>query len=94
MKKNPGLFAVIILMALVPSTELHGLSQSFQDSIYDPGPLKPVDSRLKVKVGETAPDFTLPAVDGGEVCLGQYLGKQNVVLSFVPAAWTPVCSDQ
>ena len=26
--------------------------------------------------------------------LSQYRGKKNVVLSFVPAAWTPVCSGQ
>ena len=30
----------------------------------------------------------------GKITLSQYLGKNNVVLSFVPAAWTPVCSDQ
>ncbi|NVM24030.1 MAG: peroxiredoxin, partial [Desulfobacterales bacterium] len=58
------------------------------------GPLKPTDSVLKVKVGDRAPDFTLPAVSGANVSLGGYLGKKNVVLSFVPAAWTPVCSDQ
>jgi peroxiredoxin (alkyl hydroperoxide reductase subunit C) len=28
------------------------------------------------------------------VSLTDYRGKKNVVLSFVPAAWTPVCSDQ
>jgi peroxiredoxin (alkyl hydroperoxide reductase subunit C) len=28
------------------------------------------------------------------VTLSQYRGKKNVVISFVPAAWTPVCSDQ
>jgi len=38
--------------------------------------------------------FTLTAVRGGEVTLSQYRGKKNVVISFVPAAWTPVCSDQ
>lgn len=48
----------------------------------------------KVKVGDEAPDFTLPAISGGDVSLNQYLGQKNVVLSFVPAAWTPVCSDQ
>jgi peroxiredoxin (alkyl hydroperoxide reductase subunit C) len=47
-----------------------------------------------VKVGDRAPNFTLPAVSGEKVSLSQYLGKKNVVLSFVPAAWTPVCSDQ
>ena len=49
---------------------------------------------LKVKVGDKAPDFALRAVSGGTVSLGDYLGKKNVVISFVPAAWTPVCSDQ
>jgi peroxiredoxin (alkyl hydroperoxide reductase subunit C) len=61
---------------------------------FDPGKLKPTDSTLKVKVGDMAPDFTLPAIDGGTVSLSDYRGKRNVVLSFVPAAWTPVCSDQ
>jgi peroxiredoxin (alkyl hydroperoxide reductase subunit C) len=62
--------------------------------IYNPGKLKPVDSKLKVKVGDLAPDFKLRAVNGGEVSLKSFRGKKNVVLSFVPAAFTPVCSAQ
>jgi peroxiredoxin (alkyl hydroperoxide reductase subunit C) len=58
------------------------------------GTLKPIDSVPKLKVGDRAPNFTLPAVSGEKVSLNQYRGKKNVVLSFVPAAWTPVCSDQ
>jgi peroxiredoxin (alkyl hydroperoxide reductase subunit C) len=69
-------------------------SEAYKDNIYTPGTLKPRDSVLKVRVGQKAPDFTLPAVAGGKVTLSQYRGKKNVVLSFVPAAWTPVCSDQ
>ncbi|MBI4798566.1 MAG: peroxiredoxin [Desulfarculus sp.] len=65
-----------------------------REEIYQPGQLKPVDSQLKVAVGQVAPDFSLPAVSGGRVSLSQYRGKKNVVLSFVPAAWTPVCSEQ
>ena len=50
-----------------------------------------------VKVGETAPDFTLPYLDakpeGGfdtrQVSLGSFRGKQNVVLAFFPAAFSP-----
>jgi peroxiredoxin (alkyl hydroperoxide reductase subunit C) len=49
---------------------------------------------VKVKVGQKAPGFTLKAVSGEKVSLQDYFGKKNVVLSFVPAAWTPVCSDQ
>jgi peroxiredoxin len=69
-------------------------SAAYKNNIYNPGTLKPVDSTLKVRVGEKAPDFTLPSLSGKEVSLHQFLGKKNVVLSFVPAAWTPVCSDQ
>jgi peroxiredoxin (alkyl hydroperoxide reductase subunit C) len=72
----------------------YGSSEAFKGNIFNPGILKPVDSVLKVKVGDRAPDFTLPAVSGENVSLTQFLGKRNVVLSFVPAAWTPVCSDQ
>lgn len=63
-------------------------------SIFQVGRLKPVDSVLKVRVGQMAPDFILPSLGGGKVRLSQFRGKKNVVLSFVPAAWTPVCSEQ
>lgn len=69
-------------------------TKSFSEYIFDPGPLKPVDSVLKVKPGEEAPDFTLPSVKGGAITLSHFRTKRNVVLSFVPAAWTPVCSAQ
>ena len=68
--------------------------EGLQDNIYPVGKLKPVDSLLKVKVGDEAPDFSLPSLQGGKVTLSGYRGKKNVVLSFVPAAWTPVCSGQ
>ena len=47
-----------------------------------------------IEVGAGAPDFTLPSISGKKISLSQFKGKNNVVLSFVPAAWTPVCSDQ
>ena len=47
-----------------------------------------------VKVGDQAPDFMLPSISGDNVTLNAYRGKQNVVLSFVPAAWTPLYSEQ
>lgn len=86
------MIGVLILMVAIPSA--HSASEAFKGNIYDPGQLKPIDSTLKVKVGDLAPDFTLPAVSGETITLSQYRGKKNVVLSFVPAAWTPVCSDQ
>ncbi|MCF8055986.1 MAG: redoxin domain-containing protein [Desulfocapsa sp.] len=68
--------------------------KNFRELIFDTGKLKPVDSVLKVKIGDRAPDFTLPSIQGEEISLSQFKGRKNVVLSFVPAAWTPVCSDQ
>jgi len=76
------------------SSYAFGLSDAFKNNIYNPGQLKPIDSKLKVKVGEKAPEFTLPSLSGKKISLSQFKGKQNVVISFVPAAWTPVCSDQ
>ncbi len=62
--------------------------------IYDPGTLPARDSELAVAAGDPAPDFRLPAIGGGEIALSDYRGRSNVILSFVPAAWTPVCSGQ
>lgn len=66
---------------------------------FDPGALKPLDSTIAVRPGDPAPDFALPAILPGQsghgvVRLSDYRGKKNVMLSFVPAAFTPVCSDQ
>jgi peroxiredoxin (alkyl hydroperoxide reductase subunit C) len=88
--KIQGLILGIVWL-LIPSV---AAAQSLSENIYDPGQLKPVDSQLKVAVGDAAPDFTLPAINDEKVALSDYRGKKNVVLSFVPAAWTPVCSDQ
>ncbi|MEW6333777.1 MAG: redoxin domain-containing protein [Thermodesulfobacteriota bacterium] len=72
----------------------YGQPSGFTEYIYPVGKLKPTDSVAKLKVGDVAPNFTLPAVEGGKVSLRQYRGKKNVVISFVPAAWTPICSGQ
>ncbi|MDJ0830375.1 MAG: redoxin domain-containing protein [Desulfobacterales bacterium] len=89
-------YAIIVAAVLILnlSSLAWALSEAYKDNIFNPGQLKPIDSTLKVKVGEPAPDFTLPSVSGKPVTLSQYRGKKNVVISFVPAAWTPVCSDQ
>ena len=82
------------LIGILLTAPSFGASAAYKENIYNPGKLKPIDSQLKVKVGEPAPDFTLPSVSGDKISLSQFQGKKNVVLSFVPAAWTPVCSDQ
>ena len=94
-KKHLSLKCMLgLLVIFIWTAAVGGQSLDFKENIYPVEKLKPTDSVLKVKVGDQAPDFTLPAVRGGEVTLSHYRGKKNVVLSFVPAAWTPVCSDQ
>ncbi len=87
------LLGVVVAFCFLASNA-YALSEVYKENIYKVGQLKPVDSVLKVKVGRKAPDFTLKAISGKTVSLKDYKGKRNVVLSFVPAAWTPVCSDQ
>jgi len=87
-----GLTAGFFMIFLI--SPAFGASAVYKDNIYNTGQLKPIDSQLKVKVGDPAPDFTLPSVAGEEITLSQFKGEKNDVISFVPAAWTPVCSDQ
>ena len=96
-KRYAPIAALVLLFsatAMSAAQNVCGMSEQFQGHIYSPGILKPVDSRTRLKVGRKAPDFTLPSVGGERVSLNQYRGKKNVVISFVPAAWTPVCSEQ
>ncbi|MFC1888497.1 redoxin domain-containing protein [Thermodesulfobacteriota bacterium] len=62
--------------------------------IYEVKTFAPVDSKPILAVGDAAPDFTLMTINDESASLSDYRGKKNVVLSFVPAAWTPVCSAQ
>ena len=90
-----GLISFLIIFVLFLSfSPAFGASEQFKGKIFDPGMLKPVDSKTNLKVGMKAPDFSLPSLSGNTVTLNDYKGKKNIVLSFVPAAWTPVCSDQ
>lgn len=44
--------------------------------------------KTTLKVGDTAPDFTLPDTDGKPVKLSDFRGKKTVVLAFFVAAFT------
>lgn len=43
---------------------------------------------LALKVGDMAPDFTLPDDQGGKVTLSSFRGKKNVALAFYIFAFT------
>lgn len=46
------------------------------------------DAQVELKVGDAAPDFTLPASDGKSYTLSDFKGKQHVVVAFFPKAFT------
>ena len=49
---------------------------------------------MTVKVGDKAPDFTLPSQLGDNVTLSEYFGKKNVVLYFYPKDESPGCTRE
>jgi peroxiredoxin len=94
MRRTIWTVSLSFLFMLLVFQNAFAVSEAMRSGIYDVGKLKPIDSTLKVKVGEKAPNFTLESISGKEVSLKDYLGNYIIVISFVPAAWTPVCSDQ
>ena len=84
--------AALLIAATAGAAETN--TESLAQNIFQVPHLPPTDSVLTVAVGSPMPDFDLPALDGSRVRLADTVGKKNLVLSFVPAAWTPVCSGQ
>jgi peroxiredoxin len=49
---------------------------------------------MSVQVGQEAPDFTLKNTDMQDITLSALRGQKNVVLLFVPLAFTGVCTTE
>jgi len=48
----------------------------------------------KVKVGDKAPDFTLPSQTGKSITLSEFFGKKNIVLYFYPKDESRGCTAE
>lgn len=51
-------------------------------------------SESVLKVGDSAPDFTLSNQYGEQVTLSDFRGKKNVVVMFYPFAFTGICTGE
>jgi len=49
---------------------------------------QPAPPKTSLKVGDPAPDFTLPSTTGEKFKLSDFKGKKNVVLAFYVLAFT------
>ena len=49
---------------------------------------------MSVQVGQAAPDFTLKNTDMEDVTLSSFRGQKNVVLLFMPLAFSGVCTRE
>ncbi len=49
---------------------------------------------MSLQLGDKAPAFSGPNVEGKEVSSDSYLGRRNLFLVFYPKAFSPVCSVQ
>lgn len=47
-----------------------------------------------IEIGQKAPQFSLPDSNGNQVSLGDFAGKNNVVLIMYPGDDTPGCTKQ
>ena len=56
--------------------------------------MKEYEKLKDLSVGDRAPDFALPSIDGNEVSLDDLLGKGPVVIYFYPRDDTPGCTAE
>jgi cytochrome oxidase Cu insertion factor (SCO1/SenC/PrrC family) len=78
-KKIPGLFFLLAVLAIATVAQQPASAST---------PQQPAPPQTHLKVGQTAPDFTLTNTEGKEVKLSDFKGKRNVVLAFYVLAFT------
>jgi peroxiredoxin len=49
---------------------------------------------MSLDVGSVAPDFTLKSQHGEDITLSSFRGDQNVLLVFIPFAFSGICTDE
>jgi cytochrome oxidase Cu insertion factor (SCO1/SenC/PrrC family) len=87
MKRNFKAAAVLLVLALVVPI-LSQCSSADTPAAPEGGAMASAAEATTLKVGDKAPDFTLPDQNGKKISLSQFQGKENVVLAFYVLAFT------
>ena len=69
-----------------------GLMAALAVGVAAQAPAPAAPPAVELKVGDTAPDFTLPGTDGRTYKLSDFRGKQAVVVAWFPRAFTQGCT--
>ena len=77
--------AQVAIFLLASTFLVHGQGQTPPATTQQTAPAPP---KTFLKVGQPAPDFTLPDTTGKKVTLSDFKGKKNVVLAFYVLAFT------
>ncbi len=89
---NPMVLLLTLAMAVVAAA---GCQQSDQGDTATAGVVPPLPAQsvapaaVTEMIAQPAPSFAATAIDGEEVDLQEYLGKQVILLAF----WTPTCPN-
>ncbi|TAM79500.1 MAG: redoxin domain-containing protein [Acidobacteria bacterium] len=89
MKRNfKAALAFVVLALVVPILSQCSSADSHAAATPEANATASAPEPATLKVGDKAPDFTLPDQNGKPYSLGQFRGKENVVLAFYVLAFT------
>ncbi len=78
-----------------PLAVLFGCSLLLAMAMHVPGRAQqPVVAKTHLKVGDVAPEFTLPDQNRKPINLSDFRGKKNVILAFYVMAFGPNCTNE
>lgn len=83
MNKATACFLLVVALVI-------GLALGYAGTVLFAPPRTGQVRNARLEVGDQAPDFRLRDHTGRTIELGDYVGKKNVVLAFLPGAFTPV----